>query len=77
VQEQAEHGPEDVIHRLGSYQRLHRDSDRLRQVMGAERALLDVCVSAFADRAARYLELLTEPPHRYRFAWPTEPSGRN
>jgi hypothetical protein len=66
-QEEADQGPEYVIHSLGSYQRLYREPERLGPVSAAERAMLDVCVATFGELAVQCATKLTAPPPpRYR-----------
>ena len=63
----ADQGPEYLIQGMGRYLRLKRDLGTQCPVVPAERALLDVCTSAFAELAAHYTAKITEPPPpRYR-----------
>ena len=55
-------GPEYVMQGYGSYQRFYRQSEKHGPVSLAERAMLDVCVSTFAELAAQCTAQLTEPP---------------
>ena len=55
-------GPEYAIQGFGSYLRFHRLAEQPGPVTLAERAMLDVCVSRFAELAAECAPLLTEPP---------------
>jgi hypothetical protein len=68
-QRAADEGPEYVIQGLGSYVRVARDPDVQGPVAMAERAMLDVCASTFAELAAHHMAKITEPPPpRYRGA---------
>jgi hypothetical protein len=68
-QPETDHGPEYVIHGFGSYLRVERDPDTEGPVAPAERAMLDVCASTFAELAAQHEAKITEPPPpRYRGA---------
>ena len=55
-------GPEYVMQGFGSYQRYYRDPEQTGPVALAERAMLDVCVSTFAELAGQCEALLIEPP---------------
>ncbi len=69
TQAAADQGPEYVIQGLGSYLRMERDPDTQGPVALAERAMLDVCASTFAELAAQHTAKITEPPPpRYRGA---------
>ncbi len=60
-------GPEYVVEGFGSYLRLERARDQGVPVTFMERAMLDTCVSTFAELASQWAPLLTEPPPpRYR-----------
>ena len=66
-QRAADEGPEYVIQGLGSYLRVARDPDAQGPVALAERAMLDVCASTFAELAAHHTAKIIEPPPpRYR-----------
>jgi len=66
-QQGADEGPEYVINGMGSYLRVERDLGTQGPVAPAERAMLDVCASTFAELAAQYTAKITEPPPpRYR-----------
>ncbi len=68
-QPEADRGPEYVIEGFGSYLRVDRDPDTECPVALAERAMLDVCASTFAELAAQHEAKITEPPPpRYRGA---------
>ena len=67
AQTQGDQGPEYLMQGFGSYQRFYRDSEQTGPVTIAERAMLDLCVSTFAELAGQCAALLTEPPPpRYR-----------
>jgi len=58
-----------LVQGLGSYLRVERDSDAHGPVALAERAMLDVRASTFAELAAHHTAKITEPPPpRYRGA---------
>jgi hypothetical protein len=66
-QEAADQGPEYVIMGVGNYLRVERDLETRSPVEPAERAMLDVCASTFAELAAQYAAKIIEPPPpRYR-----------
>ena len=68
-QPEPDRGPEYVIDGFGSYMRVERDPDTECPVALAERAMLDVCASTFAELAAQHEAKITEPPPpRYRGA---------
>ena len=63
----ADQGPEYLIQGRGSYLRVERDRDTHSPVEPAERDMLDVCTSTFAELAAQYTTKIIEPPPpRYR-----------
>lgn len=63
----ADQGPEYVVNSLGSYQRFHREDEKLGPVALYEHAMLDVCVSTFAELARQCADKVSElPPPRYR-----------
>jgi hypothetical protein len=67
AQVRAEDGPEYLIVDLRHYQRLYREPIRTSGVTLAERAMLEVCTSTFAEFAATHGDTLREPPPpRYR-----------
>lgn len=58
---------EYLVQGFGSYQRFYRDSEEIEPVMPSERAMLDLCISMFAELAGQCVAKLTEPPPpRYR-----------
>ncbi len=68
-QPEADRGPEYVIQGFGSYFRVRRDPDTVCPVALAERAMLDVCASTFAELAAQHeAKIIEPPPPRYRGA---------
>jgi hypothetical protein len=78
MQDPQEEGPEYLLKGLHRYQHYDCFSEKVVPVSVAERALLDVCFSTFADLASRYSSLFTEPlPPRFRQSAPTSlvPNG--
>ncbi len=74
-QEAADEGPEYLISELGDYLRFYRDAVKVTPVSAAEHAMLDVCVSTFADLIAAHKDLISEPPPpRYRSNPPYDPA---
>ena len=68
----ADEGPEYVIQGVGRYLRIERNRGKKGPVGLAERAMLDVCASTFAELAAHYGTKVTEPPPpRYRSSFYT------
>jgi hypothetical protein len=57
-----DYGPEYVIEGFGSYQRYLRHQSGCGPVTLSERAMLDVCVSRFAELAGQCAPLLRAPP---------------
>lgn len=57
-----ENGPEYVIEGFGSYQRFFHGKQQCGPVTLAERAMLDVCVSRFAELAGQCVAMLCTPP---------------
>ena len=67
-------GPEYLIQGFGSYQRFYREEELVGPVVLSERAMLDVCVSTFAELAAQCARNVTEPPPpRYHPSGPRKP----
>ena len=63
----ADQGPEYLIEKGGKYLRVERDLDMHSPVAPAERDMLDVCTSTFAELAAQCTTKIIEPPPpRYR-----------
>lgn len=74
AQSAAGEGPEYLIQGYGSYQRFYREEELVGPVVLGERAMLDVCVSTFAELAAQCARNVTEPPPpRYRPSGPRKP----
>lgn len=61
-QRAADEVPEYPIQGLGSYLRVARDPDAKGPVALAERAMLDVYTSTFAELAAYHMAKITDPP---------------
>jgi hypothetical protein len=59
---EGDEGPEYVMQGFGSYLRFYRDPEQTGPVALAERAMLDVCVSTFAELAVQCAAQLTAPP---------------
>ena len=74
----ADQGPEYLIQGGGSYLRVERALDTHSPVEPAERDMLDVCASTFAELAAQHTAKIIEPPPpRYRNASWRKRSGLN
>lgn len=74
AQTEADEGPEYRIEGLGSYERLYREDEEVEPVTATERAMLDVCVSTFAELASQHAaKLSTPPPPRYHSCAPSGP----
>jgi hypothetical protein len=75
-QEATDQGPEYLIQGFGSYQRFYREREAVGPVVLSERAMLDVCVSTFAELAAQCGRRIAEPPPpRYRPSGPRKPAN--
>lgn len=65
-QASAEDSPEYRIEELGNYERSYQGEPTAREVTLAERAMLNVCVSAFTELATQCGTKLMEPSPRSR-----------